>query len=201
MLTMPLVGRLLARFEARWLVIVGLVTLSVGMFELSSLNLQTDFKTFVYTWMISRGGLGFLFVPINVMAFHYIAKEKTNNATGLINLARNIGGSLGISLVTTMQARLAQKHQNMLVHNMTPFSLHYQDALQGLAAQLQASGASASHALEQARALLYSQLIRQSSMQAFVDVFWLLGATCLAMIPLMFLMKKARPHRGPVSVH
>jgi DHA2 family multidrug resistance protein len=140
-------------------------------------------------------------VPINVMAFQYIAKEKTNNATGIINLARNIGGSLGISLVTTMQARLAQKHQNMLVHNMTPFSINYQSALQSIAAHLENSGASAAEAIEQARALLYSQLQRQSSMLAFIDVFWLLGATCLAMIPLMFLMKKARPRGGPVSVH
>jgi MFS transporter, DHA2 family, multidrug resistance protein len=201
MFTMPLVGRLLARFEARWLVVVGLITLAVGMFQLSGLNLQTGFRTFVYTWMVSRGGLGFLFVPINVMAFHFIPREKTNNATGLINLARNIGGSLGISMVTTMQSRMAQKHQNMLVHNMTPFSLNYQSALHNMAAHLEAGGATAAHALEQAQALLYSQLLRQSSMLAFVDVFWLLGATCLAMIPLMFLMKKARPHGGPISAH
>ena len=201
MLTMPLVGRLLTRIEARWLVVFGLITLSAGMFELSSLNLQTDFKSFVYTWMISRGGLGFLFVPINVMAFNFIPKEKTNNATGIINLARNIGGSIGISMVTTMQARLAQKHQSMLVHNMTPLSVTYQNALHSLAAHLEAGGVTAAHALEQARAMLYSQLLRQSSMLAFVDVFWLLGATCLAMIPLMFLMKKARPHSGPVSAH
>jgi MFS transporter, DHA2 family, multidrug resistance protein len=201
MFTMPLVGRLLAKYEARWLVVFGLMTLSLGMFQLASLNLQTDFKTFVYTWMISRGGLGFLFVPINVMAFQFIAKEKTNNAAGIINLARNIGGSIGISAVTTMQARFAQSHQNMLVHNTTPYDLKYQNALHGLASALQAGGANAALALEQARALLYSQVVRQASMLAFIDVFWLLGVTCLAMIPLMFLMKRSRPHRGPVAVH
>jgi DHA2 family multidrug resistance protein len=199
--TMPLVGRLLARYEARWLVVLGLLTLSVGMFQLAKLNLQTNFGTFVYTWMISRGGLGFLFVPINVMAFNFIPKEKTNNAAGIINLARNIGGSIGISAVTTMQARLAQSHQSMLVHNATPYELTYQNALHGLTNALISGGASAAQALDQARALLYSQIVRQASMLAFIDVFWVLGATCLAMIPLMFLMKKTRPHRAPVAVH
>ena len=81
------------------------------MFQLSYMNLTTGFWTFVYVWMISRGGLAFLFVPINVVAFSFVPKERMNSATGLINLARNIGGSVGISMVTTIQARLAQKHQ------------------------------------------------------------------------------------------
>src|SRR6476469_1636458 len=134
MLSMPLVGKLLSKYEARWLVVFGLVVLATGMFQLSSLNLETNFGTFVYTWMISRGGLGFLFVPINVMAFNFIPREKTNNASGLINLARNIGGSIGISAVTTMQSRMSQKHQGMLVEHLNPYNPAYQHALQGLAA-------------------------------------------------------------------
>jgi DHA2 family multidrug resistance protein len=201
MLSMPLVGRLLSKYEARWLVVFGLLVLATGMFRLSGLDLETNFATFVYTWMISRGGLGFLFVPINVMAFNFIPREKTNNASGLINLARNVGGSIGISAVTTMQSRLSQKHQGMLVEHMSPFNPKYQQALDGLAATLQAGGANAAQALEQARAMLYQELVRQSEMLAYVDVFWLLGATCLAMIPMMFLMKRSRAQKGPVAAH
>jgi DHA2 family multidrug resistance protein len=201
MLSMPLVGKLLSKYEARWLVVFGLLVLATGMFQLSRLNLETNFGTFVYTWMISRGGLGFLFVPINVMAFNFIPREKTNNASGLINLARNIGGSIGISAVTTIQSRMSQKHQGMLVEHLSPYNLNYQHALQSMAAALQAEGASAAQALEQARAMLYQELVRQSAMLAYVDVFWLLGATCIAMIPLMFLMKRTRPHKGPIAAH
>lgn len=201
LITMPLVGRLLARYQAQWLVIFGLVVLSIGMFELSRLNLNTDFRTFVYTWMISRGGLGFLFVPINVMAFYFIPKEKTNNATGLINLARNIGGSIGISLVTTMQSRLAQTHQSMLVKNMTPYDQNYQSALEQLARAFQAKGSDAVQAMAQAHAALYRELQRQASMLAFVDVFWLLGVACLVMAPLMFFIKRTRPHKEAMPVH
>ena len=100
---LPLVGRLLARYQARWLVIVGLVMLAIGMFQLAQLNLFASFWTFVFVWMVSRGALAFLFVPINVTAFAFVPKERMNNATGMINLARNIGGSVGISLVTTLQ--------------------------------------------------------------------------------------------------
>jgi MFS transporter, DHA2 family, multidrug resistance protein len=77
-------------------VIFGLLSLSVGMFQLSYMNLTTGFWTFVCVWMISRGGLAFLFVPINVVAFSFVPKERMNSATGLISLARNIGGSVGI---------------------------------------------------------------------------------------------------------
>jgi MFS transporter, DHA2 family, multidrug resistance protein len=196
LVSLPVVGWLLARYQPRWLVIFGLLVLSVGMFQLSYINLTTSFWTFVYVWMISRGGLGFLFVPINVVAFSFVSKEKMNNATGLINLARNIGGSVGISLVTTIQARLTQKHQNDLVSHMTPLNPRYLAALHGLTAGLQEKGSNAVCAAQQASAILYGELQRQAAMLAFIDVFWLLGVVCLAMIPFMFLIKSHCHHES-----
>jgi DHA2 family multidrug resistance protein len=201
MFTMPLVGWLLSRYEARWLVIVGLLILSVGMFKLSHISLDVDFWTLVLIWCISRGGLGFLFVPINVMAFYFVPKEKTNNATGLINVARNIGGSVGISLVTTFQARWAQVHQNDLLNRLTPYNQAYESALRGTARTLQAGGASATQALQQSHGLLYNELVRQASMVSYINVFWTLAVTCLCMIPLMFIMRRMRPRKGQVPVH
>jgi DHA2 family multidrug resistance protein len=201
LVSLPLVGWLLARYHARWLVIFGLLVLSVGMFQLSYINLTTGFWTYVYLWMISRGGLGFLFVPINVVAFSFVPKEKMNNATGLINLARNIGGSVGISLVTTLQARLAQMHQNNLVGNMTPLNPRYLDALHGTIAMLRAHGSDAATAAQQAQTILYGELLRQSAMLSFIDVFWILGVVCLAMIPFMFLIKSARHAGATVPMH
>jgi DHA2 family multidrug resistance protein len=199
--SLPLVGWLLARYHARWLVIFGLLVLSFGLFQLSHINLTTGFWTYVFIWMISRGGLGFLFVPINVTAFSFVPKERMNNATGLINLARNIGGSVGISLVTTMQVRLAQKHQADLVCHMTPLNPGYLQALHGLAAELSAKGSTAATAAQQASAILYGELQRQANMLAFIDVFWILGVVCLAMIPLMLLIKSAPRGEVSSSVH
>ena len=201
MFTMPLVGWLLGRYEARWLVVLGLVILSIGMSQLAQIDLTVSFWTLVLIWCISRGGLGFLFVPINVMAFYFVPREKTNNATGLINLARNIGGSMGISLVTTLVARRTQVHQNILVSHMTPYDHTYQSMLNGTSRMLQSGGASATQALSQANGLLYGEMLRQAAMLSYIDVFWWLAATCLVMIPLMFLMKKMRPGKTPVPVH
>lgn len=200
LITLPLVGWLLARYQARWLVTFGLLCLSLGMFRLAR-NLTTSFRSFVFVWTISRGALAFLFVPINVTAFSFVPKERMNSATGLINLARNIGGSVGISLVTTLQARLAQRHQTSLVGHLSPLNPRYLDALHGTSGALRAHGASAATAAHQAQALLYDELLRQSAMLAFIDVFWILGVLCLVMIPLMLFIKSAARSHGPVSGH
>ena len=194
---LPLVGWLLVRLHARWLVIFGLTILAIGMFELAKLNLATDFWTFVLVWTVSRGALAFLFVPINVTAFGFVPKERMNSATGLINLARNIGGSVGISLVTTLQVRLTQRHQWNLVGHLSPLNPRYTQALEGAAAALRAHGSDAAAALHQAQALLYYDLQRQAAMLAFIDVFWILGIACLGMVPLMFIIRTQR-HDAPL---
>ncbi len=196
LVSMPIIGRLLVKSDPRKLVIVGLIILSVGMFQLSRLNLYTSFSTFVLVWMISRGGLGFLFIPINVMAFSFVPKEKMNSATGMINLARNIGGSVGISLVTTLQVRLMQRHQANLIENLSPIHPRYREMLHALTVQLQTRGSDAVTAAQRAQTILYGELQRQAAMLSFIDVFWILGVFCLAMMPLMLIMKP-RPHGAP----
>ncbi|HYL34381.1 MAG TPA: DHA2 family efflux MFS transporter permease subunit [Bryobacteraceae bacterium] len=190
---MPIVGRLLNKVEPRWLVITGLIILGAGMFRLSLLNLQTGFAAFVLTWAISRGGLPFLFVPINVTAFSHIEREKVSSATGLINLTRNMGGSVGISVVTTLQSRLTQAHQNALAGHLTPLDPSYTSRLSHLEAALRAAGAGPAQAAGQAQGIIYGELVRQSSMLAYIDVFRMLSWLCIGMIPLMFLMKRAKP--------
>jgi len=202
LLLLPIVGRLSQRFEARWLVAVGLMITGYALLDMANFNLEIDFWTALKAWTFSRMGMAFLFVPINVMAFYYIPKEKMNNATGIINLARNIGGSVGIANVTTMLARRAQVHQSILVSHLTPLDPAYQSAISGASHFLMQQGSSATQALQQAQGLIYGNMVRQSTMLAFVDSFRLLGLTFLAMIPLMFLMKTAKPHgAGPGDIH
>ena len=198
---MPLVGRLLGIFQPRWLVVCGLIILAAGMFRLSQLSLEAGFWTFVTTWTISRAGMPFLFVPINVMAFAYVPREKTNNATGLINLTRNLGGSVGISLVAAAQNRLAQVSQNSLSGHITAINPAYAARLHNLQGSLQAAGSDPVQAAHQAQALLYNQLLRQSAMVSYIDVFRILAWICVGLIPLMFLMKPAQARAGTPAVH
>jgi len=195
---MPLVGFLLSKIEARWLVIFGLCVSALGLFQMAGFDLQVDYHTAMMARIVQSAGLAFLFVPINTMAFATVAKEKMGSATGLINLARNIGGSSGIATATTILARRAQFHQHRLVGHLTPFDPGYSQALAAAAHALAAQGASAVTAMAQARSMIYGMLQRQSMMQAFVDSFWVLGVVFLAVIPLMFFVKKVGPHKGPV---
>jgi DHA2 family multidrug resistance protein len=195
---MPVVGLLLSKVEARWLVIFGLCVSAFGLFGMAHFDLDVDYRTAMMARVVQSAGLAFLFVPINTMAFATVPREKMGGATGLINLARNIGGSSGIAIVTTILARRTQFHQARLVAHMTPFDPNYVQALAGTAHMLAAQGVGAAQAAAQAQGMLYGMLQRQSAMMGFVDSFWVLGVVFLAVIPLMFFVKKVGPHKGPM---
>ncbi len=199
---LPFVGRLTSKFEARWLVVWGLLVTAISLFYMADFNLDISFGTAVTARVIQGFGLAFLFVPINTMAFYFIPKERVNNATGIINLARNIGGSFGIANVATMLARRTQFHQTVLASHITPLDYGYRAMVAGVTPALVARGSDPVQAATQAHGLLYGLVGRQSAMLAFVDNFWLMAVTFLALIPLMFLMKKAKPHgAGPTASH
>jgi DHA2 family multidrug resistance protein len=196
MVMMPVVGLLLSRFQARWLVVVGLIISAGGLFMMTNFTLGIAFTDAVKARMVQSLGLAFLFVPINTIAFNSIAKERTGYATGLINLARNIGGSTGIATVTTLLSRRGQFHQQILTTNLTPYDPAYQNALQGITSTLIQRGLSAAQAAAEAPAMIYGMVQRQASMLAFIDVFWVLAVTFLCLIPLSFAMKAVRPAKG-----
>ena len=146
MVMMPMVGLLLSRYEARWLVMFGLLVSSLGLYQMSRFNLQIDFRHAVMARIVQSLGLAFLFVPINTIAFYFIAKQNTSYATGLINLARNIGGSSGIALSTTLIARREQFHQQRLIEHLSPLDASYQSTLEAAKQMFLAKGADAAHA-------------------------------------------------------
>jgi DHA2 family multidrug resistance protein len=197
---MPLVGILLRRYQARWLVIFGVMVSALGLIAMSRFTLQLDFATAVRSRIVQSFGLAFLFVPISTVAFMRIPRERMNYATGLYNLARNIGGSSGIAATTTMLARRAQFHQSVLVSHLTPYDAPYRDALARTSAALQGAGSSAADAAAQSQGVIYGTLLKQSSMLAFADAFWVMGILFLVIIPLMFLIRKTPPVRGPVLI-
>jgi len=186
---LPFVGALLDRIEPRWIVVTGLLIMSTGLFQLSHLDLNAAPRSPVGDWIVSRMGTAFLFVPINVMAFYFVPRGRMNNASGLINLARNVGASTGISFVTTMLDRRSQFHQNVLSGNLQGGNVRYQAALHHLTQLFTARGEATTRALSGAHAVVYQQLQRQAMMLSFVDNFRLMGMICLAVVPLLFVMK------------
>ncbi len=195
-LCLPLVGFLLSRYDARLLIAFGFTLLSVSMFSMSRrFNLDVDFNTLMWARVFQSSGLAFLFIPINTAAYAYLPREKNNVASGLINLARNIGGSVGISLVTTLLARRMQFHQTVLTAHISEFSPQFQAALHGTGGTLPASGLLTSQQL--AIGQTYGAIARHSAMLAYIDNFWIMAVCVLAIIPLVFLMK--RPPKGAAA--
>jgi DHA2 family multidrug resistance protein len=200
MLLLPLVGFLLSRYSPRWLLIFGLVVLSGSLFHMASFDLSIDFRTAALARVYQAAGLAFLFVPINTAAYAFLPRDKNNAASGLMNLARNIGGSVGISVVTTMLDRRGQVHTSYLSRNLSASNPAFQSMLQGATRAMQAHGASATYAAQQAYALIQATVAGQASMLAYIDDFRLLGGCILCMVPIVFLMKKSKPGGG-IAVH
>src|SRR5581483_11646865 len=157
--------------------------------------LEIDYRAALSARVMQSVGMAFLFVPLNTAAFAFIAKEHVNNGTGLINLARNIGGSAGIATASTILARREQFHQQMLVSHMTPLDDSYQASLHGMTQVFVAHGSSAADAAQQAQASLYGSVQQHSAMLAFIDDFHVFGWLCLAIIPLALAMKSVRRAR------
>ena len=200
MLILPLVGFMLSRYDARWLMIFGLSVLSLSLFHMTSFDLGVDFRTVTLARVLQGVGLAFLFVPINTAAYAHLPRDKNNAASGLMNLARNIGGSVGISFVTTMLARRAQFHQARLSENLVSGNRAFQSTLNGLTRTFTNAGLDPASAQHRAHSMVQSNVIRQATMLAYVDNFWLLGVVIACLIPAVFLIKRAKSGGG-MAVH
>ncbi len=192
LIMMPIVGSLVARVQARYLIIAGLLIVADSMFYMAGFNLQIDFWTAVTARSITGAGLAFLFVPINAAAFYYIAREKTGQGTAIVNLIRNIGGSSGIAFVTTLLARRVQMHQSLLVHHLTPLNPVYDQAVAHVRTALIQRGVGPSQAPAQALGVVQAMLTQQATMKAYADVFRILGVISLILVPFMFLLRKVK---------
>ncbi len=200
LMCMPLVGFLLGKYDPRAMMVFGLCMLAFAMHHMTSFDLSIDFRHVALARMIQGTGLAFLFVPINTVAYAYLPPGKNNAASGLINLARNVGASVGISFVTTNLERRGQFHRNQLSAHLDPASPNVRAMVRGASNALQAHGASASQAVSQAYALLQGNLERQATMLAYIDNFWLLSVATLVLIPCVALVRKPKS-RGAVAGH
>jgi len=197
MVAMPIVGFLLSRYSPRWLMLFGLSTLSFSLFHMTSFDLAVDFRTVMLARVYQALGLAFLFVPINTAAYSGLPRDKNNAASGLMNLARNVGGSVGISFVTTGLARRAQVHQVQLVEKLSPGNPQFVSRLRGLTSVFSGGGSGPGFgpgtAQQHAYAMMQANAVRQSTMLAYIDNFWVLGIVIACLIPCVFLIKKAKP--------
>lgn len=196
---MPVVGVLSSKVQARYLVAFGWLTLSAGMYySTRQLDLQISFQSASLLRMVQVFGLGFLFVPINLTSYVGMPADKSSSVAGLVNFMRNIGSSVGTSMVTTLVARRAQFHQVYLAADVMSGRPTFARATGGLAAHLVASGVDAERATKLAYGLLYRTVISQATTLAYIDTFWVLAMGAAIMFVLSFALKKNEPGGGRV---
>ena len=200
LITMPLVGAYLQRGDGRKVVFAGLMIGAVSMFMMQRFTLEAAYWDFVWPRVILGVGLAMIFVPLTTVTLSSIAREEMGNATGIFNLLRNIGGSVGIAIAATLIARYSQIYQNSLVGHVNPYSPQTAAKLSALRTAAMARGVDAVSADKASLAALYGMVQRQAGILAYNHIFWIVGLVFLVVIPLLFLLKKPT-HYGGVAPH
>ena len=194
LLMMPVVGRLTTRIQSRYLIAAGWCALAIGLYYSAyRTDLFISFRFAMWLRVVQVVGIGFLFVPITMAGYIGIPAEKGNSVSGMVNFMRNIGSSIGTSIVTTMIARRAQYHQQVLVGHITPDTSVFRAALNTLTRAIAHSGLSLHDARLQAIARLYGQVNREAHTLAYLDTFWVLAVLSGVMFILAFFLKKNDP--------
>jgi len=197
LLMMPVVGVLTSKFQARYLIAFGWLSLALAMFySTKQIDLQISFNSAMWLRVFQVAFLGFLFVPINLASYIDIPAEKNNAVAGLVNFMRNIGSSVGTSMVTTLLARRSQFHQEILSNYIRADSANFHNTLTGLTQHLANSGLSLHEAQAQAYARIYQLVQAEAADLAYVDTFMVLAVGSAIMFFLSFILKKNSPGSG-----
>ncbi|HME58851.1 MAG TPA: DHA2 family efflux MFS transporter permease subunit, partial [Terracidiphilus sp.] len=195
-IAMPVIGILTSKLDNRWLIAFGFLMFGISSLRFGQADLEISQWSFLWAIILSGFGIGCIFVPLSNVIFAGLPNEQVGNGTGLYNLFRNVGGSIGISVVNTIVARHSQLHQNELVRSIVPSSVTVQNQLRSLQAYLQAQGSSPADAMQKAYALISRQVQAQAALWSYVDDFRYVALMCFACIPVVFLLKKAVPRKG-----
>jgi MFS transporter, DHA2 family, multidrug resistance protein len=192
MVMMFVVGRVATRVQPRYLIVAGAVICALSMYEMTNVYADLGFWFMARSRMLLGVGLPLIFVPIMAASYDGIEPSKTDQASALINAARNTGGSIGVSIVSNVLAHRAQFHQSRLVEQVIPSSTTYQDTLQQITNYFTAHGSSLAQAHDQAIQWIGQQVQSQASLMGYMDAFWVLMLISLSAVPLALALRKVR---------
>ena len=197
MAAMPIVGRLVGMVDARYLIVFGLACSATGLILMSGFTLDADFWTIAHARMIQAAGLGFLFIPISSMAYIGLPPGKNNQAAALINLSRNLGGSVGIALLSTWLARGSQTNRTDLIGHVSALDPEYLARVGEIERGLIANGAPPADAHQMALAVIARTVSQQAELQSFLQDFTTLAIVFVALIPAVLFLRRPKRPPGP----
>jgi MFS transporter, DHA2 family, multidrug resistance protein len=202
---MPVIGYLSNKIDPRYLLTFGFAVFGLTTLYFGSITLGVSPTTLFWPILITGFGLSFVFVPISTASYGTLKNEQIGNASGIFNLMRNVGGSIGISIATTLLTRRSDAHQNELTNYIPTTGNAFQSSIHSLTSFFSSGTGSGAlgpaSAASAAQASLYAQLQRQALNWAFVDVFRWLSALCGLCVFLVWLLKKVKPGKPPAGAH
>jgi DHA2 family multidrug resistance protein len=194
---MPIVGQLTTKIPAKYIMAFGWLCLAGGMYySTMRVDLLISFRSAATLRVAQSFGLAFLFVPITLAAYSGVAPEKGNSVSGLVNFMRNIGSSVGTSMVTTLLARRAQFHQSVLAYNATNYDPAFRNQISAMTKQLVHAGATIPDAQAQAYGRVYQSVLSQAQTLAYIDTYMILAVAASIMFVLAFIVRKNDPSGG-----
>ena len=196
---MLVVGRLAAKVQPRYLIVAGAVLVALSMYSMTNVYGDLGFWFMARSRMLLGVGLPLIFVPIMAASYDGIEPSRTDQASALINAARNTGGSIGIAIASNVLAHREQFHQSRLVEQVTPSSATYQDTLQQITNYFTNHGSSLAQAHDQAIQWIGQQVQAQASYLGYMDASWVLMLISLAAVPLALMLRTIKLG-GPVHV-
>jgi DHA2 family multidrug resistance protein len=197
---MPIIGFLSNKVDPRFLLTFGFLTFGLTTLYFGNVTLDISPTTLLLPILITGFGLSFVFVPISTAAYGTLRNEQIGNASGVFNLMRNVGGSIGISVAQTLLTRRTDVHQNEILNSVPRTGQQFQNSLGGAQAAV-SSSFGPSNAMAPARGLLYQQLGRQAALWSFVDVFRWLSLLCFFCVGVVWTFRKVRPGKAPAGAH
>ena len=196
---MPVIGYLTAKIDNRWLIMFGFMMFGIASLWFGHVNLEIGQWSLIWPILISGFGSGCVFVPLSTTAMAFLKNQQIGNASGLYNLVRNIGGSVGISVVNTIVARHEQLHRNELSAYLDRGRIAVEGSLHGLENYLFAQGASPADATQRAYGLLGADLSSQARLWAYVDDFRYMALMCFCCVPIVFALKRSVGKKGALK--
>ena len=198
---MPIVGQLVSRVDPRKLIALGFMSTSMALYHMTTINMQIDFGTAAMFRVYQTVGLAFLFIPISTLAYMGIPRHKSNQVAGMNNFSRNLGGSIGISMLSTWLQRLSQKHQVYLSAHTSAGDPQFTSRIAGLTQTFTSQGIPPNEASARAYSLLGRTIAGQSSLLAYVDIISIMAVAILCLVPLAFIMKRPPKNAAAVAAH
>jgi DHA2 family multidrug resistance protein len=199
LLLMPLAGLAASYVQPKYLMALGMLVIALSMWHLTSLTPDASFGYFAWARTFQTIGLPFLFIPITSASYADLPPDQTNQASALINVARNLGGSVGVSLATTMLAQRQQFHQVRLTEHLVQTSLPYQQTVDSMSAFFSSHGLSRPDAQQHAFGLIEQVVQTQSTLLSYIDVFWGYAIVSLVMIGPALLMRRVDLRKPPTG--